>query len=165
MKEIEFDADGRRSKWWGRDDFYCDSSNSGPRILLPYQGEPAHGDSYHKLIIDSKTIRGYVWSGYFLWSKCRRFFTCDWLEGMGGHYERVASPTRWFWLTLRIPRQTWVFTQVLRATIIVEPRELRYRVLLDPPRDDVQKILLEDGEDALWEVLLSVKDDNWEAFR
>lgn len=84
MKEIEFEADGRNAKWWGHDDFYCDTSNIGPRVLLPYQGEPAHGDSFHRLIIDSKTIRGYVWSGYFLWSKTRRFFTCDWLEGMGG---------------------------------------------------------------------------------
>jgi hypothetical protein len=147
MTEIEFEADGR-SKWWGYGDFYCDTPNTGPRILLPYQGEPAHGDSYHKLIIDSKTVRGYVWSGYFLWSKCGRFFTCDWLEGMGGHRQGA----------------TWAFTQVLRATIIVEPRALRYRVLLDPTCDEVHKILLEDGEDALWEVLLSAKGDNWEAF-
>jgi hypothetical protein len=56
MTEIEFEADGR-SKWWGYGDFYCDTPNTGPRILLPYQGEPAHGDSYHKLIIDSKTVR------------------------------------------------------------------------------------------------------------
>jgi hypothetical protein len=148
MTEIEFEADGRRSKWWGYGDFYCDVSSVGPRILLPYQGEPAHGDSYHKLIIDSKTIRGYVWSGYFLWSKCGRFFTWDWLEGMGGHRQGA----------------TWVFTQVLRATIIVEPRELRYRVVLAPSRDEVHKILLEDGEDTLWEVLLSAKDDDWKAF-
>lgn len=164
MTEIEFEADGRRSKWWGYGNFYCDASNVGPRILLPYQGEPAHGDSYHKLIVDSKTIRGYVWSGYFLWSKCRRFFTCDWLEGMGGHYDSVTSPKLPSWLSLRPPKKIWVFTQVLRATIIVEPRELRYRVLLDPGRDEVHKILPEHREDALWDVLLSGEDDNWEAF-
>ena len=149
MMPIEFEADGRRSKWWWYGDFYCDASDVGPRILLPYHGEPAHGDSYHQLIIDSRTIRGYVWSGYFLWSTCRRFFTCDWLEGMAGHREG----------------ETWRFTQVLRATIVVEPRELRYRVVLDPARDELHKILLEDGDDALWEVLLNAGDDNWEAFR
>jgi hypothetical protein len=149
MTEIKFEADGRRSKWWGYGDYYCDASNGGPRILLPYHGEPPHGASYHELIIDSKTIRGYVWSGYFLWSKCRRFFTCDWLEGMGGYYQG----------------KTWVLTQVLRATIIVEPRELRYRVLLAPTYDEVNKILLEKGEDALWEVLLNADEENWEAFQ
>jgi hypothetical protein len=48
------------------------------------------------------------------------FFTCDWLEGMGGHRQG----------------ETWIFTQVLRATVVVEPRALRYRVLLDPARDE-----------------------------
>lgn len=61
--------------------------------------------------------------------------------------------------------KTWVLTQVLRATIIVEPRELRYRVLLAPTYDEVNKILLEKGEDALWEVLLNADEENWEAFQ
>jgi len=64
-----------------------------------------------------------------------------------------------------MPKKTWVFTQVLRANIVVDPGELRYRVLLDPPRDEVHKILLEDGEDALWDVLLNGTGNNWEAFR
>jgi len=148
MTEIEFEADGRRSRWWGHGDFYCDAAAGGPRILLPYHDEPAHGDSYHRLIIDARTIRGFVWSGYFLWSKCGRFFTCDWLEGMDGH--RQGS--------------SWIFTQVLRATVVVEPRAMRYRVLLDPARDEVHRIGLEDGEDALWNVLLNASDDHWEPF-
>lgn len=145
---IEFEADGRKSKWWGHGDYYCDAPGDGPRILLPFQGEPPHGDSYHQLIIDSKTIRGYVWSGYLLWSTSGQFFTCDWLEGMGGHYEG----------------DTWCFTQVLRATIIVEPREMRYRVLPGPARAHLHDLADKDAEDALWDALLNADTGDWEAF-
>jgi hypothetical protein len=148
MKEMEFEDDGRMSKWWGYGDYFCDCSHAGPRIFLPYQGEPAHGDSYHTLIINSKTIRGYIWSGYFLWSKDRRFFTCDWLEGMAGHYQGNA----------------WVFTQELRATIVVNPHGLRYRVVLDRTRDEIHKTLRECGKDAVWEVLLDAQGRDWEVF-
>src|SRR5690606_39671121 len=84
MQELQFETDGRKARWWGYGDFYC-VSPAGTRILLPYQSEPPHGDSYHRLLIGSKTIRGYVWSGYLRWSPCGRYFTCDWLEDLGGH--------------------------------------------------------------------------------
>ena len=68
---------------------------------------------------------------------------------MGGHYEG----------------NTWCFTQVLRATIVVEPREMRYRVLPGPARAHLHDTLDEDREDALWDALLNADTGDWEAFR
>jgi len=90
MQELVFEPGGRRATWWGRGDYVCPIPGDSRQILLPYHGEPAHGDSYHRLIIDGRTIKGAVWSGYFLWSACGRYFTCDWLEGMGGQRDGAA---------------------------------------------------------------------------
>jgi len=148
MRKIDFDLDGRRATSWGRDDHYCTSALINSPICLFYAGEPPHGDSYHELIIDSKTIRGFIWSGYLLWSPCGRYFTCDWLEGMGGYRDGAA----------------WCFTQTLRGTIVVEPKHLRYRVLH-------YRTSIQDGdgsddnaEEALWKVLLDPSRGSWENF-
>lgn len=143
MQELQFETDGRKARWWGYGDFYC-ASPAGTRILLPYQSEPPHGDSYHRLLIGSKTIRGYVWSGYLRWSPCGRYFTCDWLEDLGGHREGA----------------TWVLTQTLRATLVVAPEELRFRVVLEPEYGDLHRL----DEQQLWEVLLREEISLWEEF-
>jgi hypothetical protein len=149
MEEIEFQENGRVSKWWGYSSYYCDPPKGGSRIYLPYAGEPPHGDSYHKLIIDSKTIRGYVWSNYFVWSKCGRYFTCDWLEGMKGYYRG----------------NTWVPTDVLRATIVADTQLLRYRIVLEPSYVELHESLTEGKEDKLWGILLDPNGAKWENFR
>ena len=148
MKKIEFEVDGRISAHWAYGDFYFDVPNSEIKILLPYSGEPPHGDSFHRIIINARTTRGFAWSGYLLWSPCGNFFTCDWLEGMGRHYENGI----------------WVFSQELRATIIVEPRQLRYRIVLSPSRNELHEILDEHGQDRLWQTLLNTEDIKWEDF-
>lgn len=148
MKEIEF-VDGRNSEWWGYGDYFCFAPNSRTKILLPYKGEPPFGDSYHKLIVDSKTIRGYIWCGYLLWSKCGNFFTCDWLEGMKGQYiENVWHPT-----------------QILRATIVVSPVELQYRVVVEPSYLELGVLRREGRDKELWDFLLNSKEPAWEQFR
>lgn len=148
MTKIEFEEDGRLSTHWSYGDFYCDVPNSEIKILLPYSGEPPHGDSFHRIIINAKTTRGFAWSGYLLWSPCSNFFTCDWLEGMGRHYENGI----------------WVFSQELRATIIVEPKQLRYRIVLSPSRNELYEILDKHGQDRLWQTLLNTEDTKWEDF-
>jgi len=145
MQEIEFED--RSSKWWGYGDYYCVSPN-GTKILLPYKSEPPHGDSYHNLIINSKTLKGYIWCGYFLWSECGKYFTCDWLEGMGGHRDGA----------------TWVFTQISRATIVVAPEELLYRVVLNPTYSEMHSILREKNQKHLWKILLNEGNSSWEEF-
>ncbi len=146
-KEIKFDAGQRKSDWWGHDNYYCVSQN-GTKILLPYIGEPPHGDSYHRLIIQGKTIRGYIWSCHFLWSECGNYFTCDWLEGMDGHYE--AS--------------TYVLNQVLRATIVVAPEKLLYRVILKPHYTELHNLVDTNKEQQLWTILLAEDGPSWESF-
>ncbi|WP_421196973.1 hypothetical protein [Aeromonas enteropelogenes] len=138
MQEIEFDAEGRKSKWWGYGDYYCISPH-GTKIYLPYECEPPHGDSFHHLIINSKSIRGYVWCGYFLWSECGRYFTCDWFEGMRSY-------------------------QKTRATIVVAPEELIYRIVLDPAYSEVHSTLREAPQRELWKILLSKEGLPWKKF-
>jgi hypothetical protein len=138
MQKIEFDTEERRSKWWGYGDYYC-VSPQGTKIFLPYESEPPHGDSYHNLIINSKSIRGYTWSGYFLWSECGSYFTCDWLEGMRSHH-------------------------ITRATIVVAPEKLVYRIVLNPTYSELHSILCEKSERELWEILLSKEGAPWEKF-
>lgn len=148
MREIEF-KDGSRSDYWGYGDFYLYSKLSKTKILLPYKSEPPHGDSYHQLIINEKTIRGYIWCGYLLWSKCGNYFTCDWLEGMKGYFNE---------------NKVWHSTQVQRATILVSPEELKYKIVLKPNSGDLHKMLKRHCVDDVWETLLNKSEIPWEDF-
>jgi hypothetical protein len=148
MDKITFDTTGRSLVWWGYADYYFDTPNGGPRVLLSYAGEPPHGDSYHKLTIGAKTIRGFVWSSEIQWSQCRNYFTCDWLEGMGGY----------------VGANGFVLTQVLRATIVVSPSLAQYRIVLKPSYAELKKLLQDSGDRAFWDVLLRENSAQWESF-
>jgi hypothetical protein len=147
MEEIKF-KDGRESSWWGYGDYFCTSPACEIKILLPYKSEPPHGDSYHNLIINSKTIRGYIWSGYFLWSKCGNYLTCHWLEGMKGYFEG----------------KVWHTSQIQRATIVVSPTKLQYRIVIEPSYKELNLLRREGAEDELWNILLDPDGSPWEDF-
>lgn len=149
MEEIKFGESGRQADWWGYGDYFCTAPETGRRIQLPYAGEPPHGDSYHNLFIESKTIRGYVWSGYLLWSACGRYFTCDWLEGMAGHFQG----------------RVWYSTQVTRATVVIDTALLRFKVLLTPSYRELREVLRNEGEEQLWNTLFGTSGKGWEDFR
>ena len=61
--------------------------------------------------------------------------------------------------------KTLVLTQTLRATLVVSLAPLQYRVILDPSYSDLHRVLHDEGEDKLWEVLLKPKGAEWESFR
>ena len=146
MREIEFETGDRKSKPWGYGDYYCIAPNGGPTIVLPYAGEPRLGDSYHYLLIESRTIRGYLWSSTIRWSQCGRYFTCDWLEGMHGHYEGGV----------------YHFDEEPRATVVIDTQLLKYRVLLYPTTDELHPFFAENKDDELWDILLDPNNRGWE---
>jgi len=148
MEEIKF-SDGRTSEWWGYNDYFCFDPNFDKKILLPYKGETAFGDSYHNLIIDSKTISGYIWSGYLLWSKCGNYFTCDWCEGMKGEFVN----------------NVWHSTQIQRATIVVSPKKLKYRIVVRPSHEELDALRREGKENDFWDYLIKPKWRIWKNFR
>jgi hypothetical protein len=55
------------------------SPNNSHRVELLYEGEPPHGDSYHRGAIDGRPFPGLLWGGQFGFSTCSRYFVFSWM--------------------------------------------------------------------------------------
>ncbi|TXI96722.1 MAG: hypothetical protein E6Q34_00650 [Burkholderiaceae bacterium] len=77
-KVIQFTADGT-SNWAGMRDYILISPNQLHRIVLTYKGEPPHGDSYHRGLIDGRIFPGYIWGCMFAFSACSRYVIFSWM--------------------------------------------------------------------------------------
>ncbi len=56
---VQFAADGF-SQWVGMGDYTLASPNQLHRVALTYEGEPPHGDSYHRGTIDGRAFPGFL---------------------------------------------------------------------------------------------------------
>jgi hypothetical protein len=100
-QKITLPVDGA-SRWAGMANYVLTSPNGHYEVVLPYAGEPPHGDSYHELLIDGVKLPGLVWGCNFAFSADSRFLAASW---MAERYER--------------------------RTIVVDVQQRRYAVLPD----------------------------------
>lgn len=113
MTTLTFDTNSRKANYWAYGDYYC-VSKSGTEIFLPYAGEPPHGDSYHKLIINNKTVERCLWCGLFVWSPTGSYFACN--------YDGIKT----------------------RNIIVVDVDKLKYRIVETPKYEEIHAILKHD---------------------
>jgi hypothetical protein len=76
---VQFAADGS-SKWIGMGDYILMSPNQLHRVALTYEGEPPHGDSYHRGTIDGRAFPGFIWGCMFAFSSCSRYMVFSWMS-------------------------------------------------------------------------------------
>ena len=69
-------------------DYVLVSPDGVHRIALAYAGEPPHGDSYHRAVIDGRAFPRYVWGCLFAFSSCSRYLVLSW---MPARFERRTA--------------------------------------------------------------------------
>jgi hypothetical protein len=72
MQRLEFSED-QLCQWAGMGDFVLVSPDRKHSVELMYEGEPPHGDSYHRVAINGHVFPGYAWGCWFGFSPCSRF--------------------------------------------------------------------------------------------
>lgn len=78
FQELRFPSNGG-SLWAGMGDFRLISPDGNHVVLLPYEGEPPHGDSFHRVSIDQRIVPGYAWGCMFAFTADSRYLTFSWM--------------------------------------------------------------------------------------
>jgi hypothetical protein len=86
-QRIQF-TEANLCQWAGMGDFLLVSPDGQHIVELIYEGEPPHGDSFHKVAIDGRAYPGYVWGCMFAFSSCSRYLA---LSAMPTKYERRTA--------------------------------------------------------------------------
>jgi hypothetical protein len=86
MEVIRFQDDGA-SRWLGTQDFHVISPDGNHKLTMRYAGEPPHGDSYHELTADERTVPGWFWGNDVAFGKSR-YFIGSW---MAAKFERKTA--------------------------------------------------------------------------
>lgn len=71
-QRIQF-TEAKLCQWVGMGDFSLVSPDGKHIVELICEGEPPHGDSYHKVTIDGRAYPGYAWGCMFAFSACSRY--------------------------------------------------------------------------------------------
>jgi hypothetical protein len=77
-QKLRFPVNGG-SLWAGMGDFELESPNGEHLVLLSYEGEPPHGDSYHRVLIDGRSFPGYAWGCRFAFTADSRYLAFSWM--------------------------------------------------------------------------------------
>jgi hypothetical protein len=77
--KIHFTAEGV-SQSVGMGDFLLLSPDGTHQIEIIYEGEPPHGDSYHRVVIDGTVFPGYAWGCNFAFSQTSNFAVFSWMS-------------------------------------------------------------------------------------
>ena len=86
-QRIQFTQDSL-CQWAGMGDFLLVSPDGEHTLELRYEGEPPHGDSYHKARIDGRAYPGSVWGCMFAFSLCSRYLA---FSAMPKRFERATA--------------------------------------------------------------------------
>lgn len=70
---IEYTKD-KLCHWAGMGDYELISPDGKYILQIPYEGEPPHGDSYHRVVINERVLGFHAWGGMFTFSACSRYF-------------------------------------------------------------------------------------------
>ncbi|WP_084304850.1 hypothetical protein [Phytopseudomonas flavescens] len=76
---------GQLLAWAGMGNYLLLSPDARHEVELIYLGEPPHGDSYHRVIIDGHALPGFAWGDWFSMSACSRYLSMSWMPAC---YER-----------------------------------------------------------------------------
>ena len=60
--------------------------------------------------------------------------------------------------------KVWHTSQIQRATIVVSPTKLQYRIVIEPSYKELNLLRREGAEDELWNILLDPDGSPWEDF-
>ena len=86
IKRVTFTAD-TLCQWAGMGDYELVSPDGQHTVELAYEGEPPHGDSYHRAVIDGHAFPALVWGCMFTFSACSRYLV---LGAMFKKWERLT---------------------------------------------------------------------------
>lgn len=90
LEEVRFDADGR-ARWAGMGDLQLISPDGKHHVEIRYAGEPPHGDSYHRVVVDGRVFPGFAWGCMFAFSSCSRYVAFSWMSRMFERHTVVAD--------------------------------------------------------------------------
>jgi len=77
--KLQFAANGR-SKPAGMGDFLLVSPDGAHQIELVYEGEPPHGDSYHRVVVNGAAFPGYAWGCNFAFCPSSSHAVFSWMS-------------------------------------------------------------------------------------
>jgi len=77
--QVQFTTDGM-SQPAGMGDFLLLSPDGTHQIEIIYEGEPPHGDSYHRVVIDGVVFPGYAWGCNFAFSQSSTLAVFSWMS-------------------------------------------------------------------------------------
>lgn len=78
METLKFDLDGG-SRWAGMGDYQLVSPDGEHLIDIVYEGEPPHGDSFHRMFIGGRPFPGFVWGCNFAFSGASPHIAFSWI--------------------------------------------------------------------------------------
>ncbi|MDR8881406.1 hypothetical protein FEP72_02987 [Burkholderia multivorans] len=84
---IQFTQD-EPSHWAGMEDYVLIPPDRSYEIVLWYEGEPPHGDSYYVLSLRDRRLPGFAWGCMFSMSACSNFLAFSWTER---RFERLTA--------------------------------------------------------------------------
>jgi hypothetical protein len=87
VEVLQLAADGS-AVWAGMSDLELITPDGRHRVRLPYDGEPPHGDSCHRIEIDGVPAPGYAWGCHFACTPDSRLIAMSWMEK---HIERKTA--------------------------------------------------------------------------
>lgn len=84
---IQFTQD-ELSHWAGMEDYVLIPPDRSYEIVLRYEGEPPHGDSYYVLSLGDRRLPGFAWGCMFSMCACSNFLAFSWMER---RFERLTA--------------------------------------------------------------------------
>jgi hypothetical protein len=84
LEDVSLPTDGR-SGWVGMRSFRLRSPDGKHLVEAFYEGEPPHGDSFHRAVVDGVRLPGFLWGGSFAWNPNSQFLIVSW---MAAKFER-----------------------------------------------------------------------------
>ena len=77
--KIKFNNDNL-AQWAGMGNYLLISPDGQHKIELKYEGEPPHGDSYHKISVNNRPLPGLAWGCMFAFSSDSNYLALSWME-------------------------------------------------------------------------------------
>lgn len=112
--QIQF-TENELSHWAGMGEYVLLPPDGSYEIALKYEGEPAHGDSYHTAIVNGRQLPGYAWGCIFSMSACSSFVAFSWMERKFERLTAVVDVRRSLYFVLPVyiyhPRIEWPSVQ------------------------------------------------------
>ncbi|RYF31457.1 MAG: hypothetical protein EOO23_02490 [Comamonadaceae bacterium] len=103
-------------------DYVLATPDGRQEVDLTYEGEPPHGDSYHRLCTRDRKLPGYVWGCAFAASPCSRYLAASWMADLYQRRTIVIDLTECAFVVLPAYLPDFTFAwPVLKGSSAVDP--------------------------------------------